>query len=299
LAVPGFVAMLRRQETRVLACSLLLAAATSIWLSSAALDWDASATFGARRLTSLVAVLAAPMSVALARIARWLRARPSRAVAALGLALLVPVAFTTAGAARAPSLGVDTSHYTQAEIYGSGARVAWGMVDRFGDLAILPAEVLFHLRYGLPMRSFREATEPTYQRDYRTMAKPDMDMDLRHGKRAAQVTGFDSVDDGMKMTDKRATLVFAAEWPFATNLVVLAKSSAPTELRVGRGTATGTTWFGTREIGAGSIRVAWDVPPGGFDSGIMELVFERVGPGAEVTVASLRIEDSGQYDTPL
>jgi hypothetical protein len=299
LAVPGFVAMLRDREARVLGSSLLFAAAASVWLSSAALDWDSSATFGARRLTSLVAVLAAPTSIALTRIGRWMRARPARATTALGLATLVAIAFTTAGAARAPSLGNDTSHFTQAEIYGSGARVAWGAVDNFGDLAVLPAEIIFHLRYGLPMRSFREVTEPTYQRDYRTMERPDTVIDLRHGNRAAQVTGFESGDDGMKMTGQRATLVFAAEWPFATDIVVEVRSPSPTQLRVGRGTAMGTTWFGTREIGAEPGGVEWEVPSGGFDSGIVEIVFERLDPRADVVVTSVRIEDKGEYGPPL
>jgi hypothetical protein len=299
LTVPGFVAMLRNRETRVLAGSSLLAAAATVWLSSAALDWDASATFGARRLTSLVALLAAPMSIALARLARWLRARPARATTALALATLVPIAFTMAGAARAPSLGIDTSHSTQAEIYGQGARVAWGAVDHFGDLAVLPAEIVYRLRYGLPMETFRETTEPLYGRDYRTMAPPDTEIDLRHGKRASQVTGFESGADGMRMTGERATLVFAAEWPFATDVVVETRGPAPTQLRVGRGTATGTVWFATQTVGPEAGKVEWQVPPGGFDSGIVELVFERSDPGAEVIVASVRIEDKGQYGPPL
>ena len=301
LAVPGLVAMILHNQTRVLGTSLLIAAAASVWLSSAALDWDSSATFGARRLTSIVAVLAAPTSIMLARIGRWLRARPRRATAALGLAILVPIAFTTAGAARAPSLGVDMGEHgiTQAFLYGSGARVAWGAVDHFGDLAILPAEVVFHLRYGLPMPSFREASEPVYKRNYRTMARPDTDIDLRPEHRSAQVTGFDSGDYGMRMTGKRATLVFAAEWPFATDVVVGARSSDATQLRVGRGTATGTIWFGTRAISAGSDWTMWDVPPGAFDSGIVELVFERSDTRADVVLSSVRIEDGGQYGPAL
>ncbi|HEX8795735.1 MAG TPA: glycosyltransferase family 39 protein [Polyangiaceae bacterium] len=299
LAVPGFVAMLRSRETRVLAGASLLAAAATIWLSSAALDWDASATFGARRLTSLIALLAPPMSMALARIARWLRARPARATTALALATLVPIACTMAGAARAPSLGVDVSHWTQAELYGQGARVAWGAVDHIGDLAVLPAEIVYYLRYGLPMRTFRETTEPVYTRDYRTMAPPQGDIDLRQGHRGSQVTGFESGDDGMKMTGKRATLVFAAEWPFATDVVVETRCPTPTQLRVGRGTATGAVWFGIQTVGPGDSKVEWQVPSGGFDSGIVELVFERSDPTADVLVTSVHIEDKGPYGPPL
>jgi hypothetical protein len=217
------------------------------------------------------------------------------------VAILVPIAFANAGAARAPSLGVEMGDHgvTQAFQYGSGARVAWGAVDHFGDLAILPAEIVFHLRYGLTMPSFREASEPLYMRKYRTMERPDTTIDLRHGHRIAEVTGFDSGDYGMRMTGKRATVVFAADWPFATDVILEAHSSNPAQLRVGLGTATGTHWFGTRVVGAGSDSTMWDVPPGAFDSGIVELVFERPDTRAYIVFSSVRIEDAGQYGPAL
>ena len=300
LAVPGLAVGLRDPRTRVLMASSLVAIAATVWLSSAALDWDASWTFGARRLTSVVGLLAAPTALALGRMERWLRARPARAVTAIAVSSCAAVAFATAGGTFAVATGVAPGDrgLSQAELYGSGARVAWGWVDRVGDLAILPAEMIFHLRYGLAMHAFRAATEPDYQRDYRTMTRPDTDFDLR--KHLDQVTGFDKRGDDLVMTDKRATFVLTTGWPFATDVIVKASATPATELRLGRRTLTGTVWYGAPSTFHQGVHAEkYAIPAGGFDSGLLELVFERADTGGEVVVESIRIEDDAQYAPPL
>jgi len=299
LAVPGVVIGLRHAPTRVLMASLLVAAAAAVWLSSAALDWDASWTIGARRLTSIVPLLAVPMAIVLKKMERWLRARPKRAVTALALGSCSVVAVAGAGTTSAIASGVVAGEagVSQADLYGGAARVAGGWADRFGDLAVLPAELIFHLRYGLPMNAFRAAAEPTYERDYRTMTRSDQELDLQ--QHLAQLTGFEKRGNDLVMTGTRATFVFTATWPFATDVIVKASASSDTELRVGRGTLTGTTWYGASVFGHDVGTQRYAVPAGGFDSGLLEIVFERADSGATVVVQSIRIEDDAQYGPPL
>jgi hypothetical protein len=301
LAVPGAIAGLRARETRVLTLSLLAACAAAIWLSAAPIDWHGSGTFGARRLTSLLPLLAPPATLAVARARRWLRARPSRTTTALGLAILLPVAFTIVGAAY--GLGRDVSTEAgapQADLYGAGARVSWGVLDdRVGDLSILPAELVFHLRYGLRMNAFRDATEPLYERNYRTMDWGAHEIDLTKGQHGNLTTGFESADDGRHMTGARATLVFAAQWPFATQILVKAAATPPAHVRVGRGTPFGVTWYGEVLAQPSEMTAPFAIPAGGFDSGIMEIVFERTEVAGDVRISGVAFDDATKYPPAL
>ncbi len=295
IAVPGLVLGLLGPRTRVLTASVIVASAATIWLSAAALDWHASWTFGARRLTSLVAVLAPPTAMTLERARRWLRARPSRPIKALAVGACVGVALFTSGEAFVP--GGERGR-SQEELYGGAATVVWRWADRFGDLAVLPAEVVFHLRYGLPMRAFRAATEPRYGRNYRTMDRPVADIELRGS--ADQLTGFSKVGNDMAMIGRRATFVLTPEWPYATDLFVKASATPGTSLRVGRRTLTGTIWYGVQPFGPEVSTRQYGIPAGGFDSGLSELVFERDDDGAaQVEIQSIRIEDNGIYAPAL
>jgi hypothetical protein len=301
LAVPGAIAGVRARETRVYILSLLAACAVVTWLSAAALNWHGSGTFGARRLTSLLPLLAAPVAITLARARRWLRARPSRATAALGVAVVVPVAFAIAGASYGLGRDVTTeAGMSQADLYGTGTRVSWGVLDdRIGDLSILPAEVLFHLRYGLRMNAFRDATEPLYSRDYRTMDWTAHEIDLTKGQHGNLTTGFASADDGRHMTGRRATMVFAAQWPFATRILVKTQATPPTRVRVGLGTPFGVRWYGEVFAESTETTAPLAIPQGGFDSGIVEIVFDRDELASEVRISRLSFEDSTSYPAPF
>ncbi len=294
LAVPGLVAGLRDPRTRVLTAALIVSAAATIWLSAAALDWHASWTFGARRLTSIVALLALPTSATLSRLERWLRARPSRSIHVLAAGACAFVALATAGEAYVPG---GEHGRSQEELYGGAGAVVWKWADRLGDLAVLPAEVVFRLRYGLPMNAFRAASEPRYARNYRTMERPVAELELRASE--DQLTGFTKVGDDMVMTGKRSTFVFTPEWPYATDLSVQASATPGTELRVGRRTWTGTVWYGSQTLASTVGAVKYSIPVGGFDSGLFELVFERADDGGKVVIRSIRIEDDAVYGPPL
>ncbi len=296
LAVPGAIRGARDRGTRTLVLALLLACVATTWISSAAIDWDASGTFGARRLTSLAPLLATPVAIAVDSVRRWLQAKPARMALALGLAVLAPVAFTISGAAYAQTMGKLPTDVgvSEAQLYGTGETMAWNVIEeRIGAVSILPAELLFRVRYGLPFTSLRAATEAVYQRNLITLAWVHDTLDLGDEQAVQLTTGFEHQPHGIRMTGTRGTVVFASQWPFATGLYVRAHADRPTHVRVGRGRSFGRTdWYGDLPIDATDTAVRVDVPEGAFDSGINEFVFECDDPGAGVTVGSLKIEDT-------
>jgi hypothetical protein len=299
LAVAGAVVAVRDREKRTLVLLMLAASAIAVWVCGAALDWYESGTFGARRLTSVLPLIAAPTALAVARFDRWLRARPGRARVLLGVAVLVPVMFTILGAALGLAknrIGTEGG-FSQSELYGVGAQVSWGMLDEhLGDVALLPAEWVFHERYGVPMNQFRDATEPTYFRDFKTMGWGATTIDLAQTQREKLVTGMTVSSDGAHLGGKVGTTVFAAQWPIATTVEVKVRKGDPATIRVGRGEAFGrTVWYGEVTTGPEDTSATLAIPPGGFDSGLMEIVFERVSGDATVIVSSLRFDDTNTY----
>jgi hypothetical protein len=296
LAVPGAIAGARDSRTRSLFVSLFVAVAATTWISSAALDWNASGTFGARRLTSLAPLLAAPVALTLEGLRRWLRAKPSRAMALLGGTALAAIACTISGAGYAQTLGKLPTDVgvSEAELYGTGEQMAWSAVeDHIGALSILPAELLFRARYGLPGRSFGPATEPKYTRNSLTLSWIHDTLDLADKRTSELTTGFESAPSGMLMVSPRATVVVASTWPYATGLYVRAHSDRATRLHVGRGRAFGRVQpYDDVPVDTEDTTARVDIPEGGFDSGLNEFVFERDDPGAAVTISSLRIEDT-------
>jgi hypothetical protein len=298
IAVFGAAFGLRERATRPLVLVLLVSSVVVVWATSAALDWSGSGTFGARRLTSLLPLMATPTALAVSRTARWLRARPKRAATAFALASLGPLAFTTLGATHAVTVGripTDTGS-SQANFYGTGEQVGWSLLDEYvGDVAVLPAELLFRVRYGLPCRAFRDATESIYFIDYVTLHVQPVEIDLTSGGSKDRVTGLEGRGDGMHMTGRRASVVFAAQWRNATTMVLRGRASRPTRLRVGRGGWFGTHPWGEVELDSDLRDVRLAIPPNGFDSGIVDIVFERGAGETDVTLTNVRIEDETKY----
>jgi hypothetical protein len=281
LAVWGMVLGVRERSTRALILSILGACAAATWLSAAASDWHGSGTFGARRLTSALPLLAPPMVIALARASRWLRATPGRMTTAVGFAVLVPMAFTILGAVeghKSGRIGTD-SGASQEGLYGEAERAGWSFVDqRVGDLAILPVEFLFHLRYGLAMNAFREASTHLFTGD----------IDLK--SRASTLTGMESTPEGMRFSGPRATVVFATEWPHPTTFKVHGHAPQPTRVRIGCRSWLGTRWWGEFTLDPSGHDATVAIPPDGADSGIVEVVLEREEPGPPVLLTKMQID---------
>jgi hypothetical protein len=289
IAVVGIAMGVRRRSTRALTLSILAAVAGVTWLTGCIGDWTGSGTFGARRLTSLLPVLAPPTAISVARAYRWLRARPARMATTAGLALFLPVVFTIFGAVYAMGWGYIPTDVgsSQAGFYGEGEKEAWRLLDDgVGDLSILPAEWVFHMRYGVPMNAFRDASEDI---------KPG-EISLLKGRHANLVTGVAPTADGMRLEGRRATIVFATQWPKATTAVLRGRAASPVRLRLGLGGSFSTKWWGEVTLDATGHDATLTIPPGAFDSGIVEVVLERVPvPGESVPALLTGIEVAPVY----
>ena len=217
--------------------------------------------------------------------------------------MLVPVAFTICGAAFGLGQGRVSTEVglSQENLYGEGDKVAWGLVDdRGGDLAIFPAELVYQLRYGLPRTSFRDATEPFYERNYRTMAWRANRIPLGDARFEHTLRGMVHTKDGARVVAPRASALLSVQWPYATHLVVTAHAAWPTRVRVGRGGVLGVTWYGEISVGDHDTDAPVAIPAGGFDSGLLELVFECPDAAdARLFLSSILLEDEGHYGPPL
>lgn len=303
LSFAGICVCLRRwPHFRSLAWALLAFMAASIYLYASPLDWHGTGTFGARRLTGLTVVLALFAACALERLAAWLRAQPQRALALAGSLAVLPFACSTVFAAyaqgsrqlpviRAPS---------QAEIYGHGSRAAWSLIDEYvGPLSVLPAALLFRLRYGVPMTQFALATETYwYERNPRDLAWINHWVPV--GPVAAPLTrGMEaSSSNTLAVKQPRATFVFSAQWPFSTHLLVSTRATKKTKLRVGAGSLFGTQWYGEVDVPAGDKSHELSVIAGTFSSGLNELVFEVEDVSANVLLIALSFDDRTSYPKP-
>ena len=301
LAVIGLVMAARKKGLRAYTIGTVLACAMVTWLSSAALDWYASGTFGARRLTCLLPLLAIPTALAIGRIHRWVAASPGRGRVAFGVTVLSVGTFVVTGAAGALVTGRTSTEVgmSQAGLYGAGFSMPWTILDEhLGDVAILPAEIPFHLRYGLPMRSFRSATEPLYIRNYRNMNWERTEITLKEGANAELTTGMANEKDGAHLRKHPATVVFAAMWPFATKMILRAQARTPTKVHVARGTLFGKVDYGDADVGTTMGETSVAIPPSGFDSGIVEILLDS-DLAADVMLEWIKFDDETKYPPPL
>lgn len=299
LAVLGVLVAVRDRRARAMATGAVLCIAIIVWVSSSALDWHGKGAFGARRLVVLVPIFIVLSAIAMGRIDRTLRKHRWTLGAAAALLLFgVPVVGATLATVNG-ELPTDGGS-AQAVQYGSGVRASWAFLDaRVGDLAILPAELIYASRFGLPMTSFRAATtDKFYRRSYRTMAwEPNRldfsDSTLREASRGLAVGGA-----AARVVGTEATIVFAAEWPFATDATLELDATLGTRVALAMGTFFGRCNLEPRDVEMGDRRVLrWAIPPGCFDSGLVELKVRVTVPGA-ITIRTLTLDDTTRYPPP-
>jgi hypothetical protein len=303
LPVLGIPAAIRDRGCRAYAIAALIVCAFLVYVSGAAIDWDSSGTFGARRMSSLIGIEAPFAAIALVRASAFLRRRRYRARFALGFAIAMPFVFTTLGGAyglrtgRLPYLGM-----TQEQAYGGSVGSGFALLDeRFGDVSLLPAEIFWRLRYGVPMRSFRDGTEAHYIRNYRTMAFLWVDVPILEPRFRLLTPGFALYEEGLQMVRPKAQIVFTAQWPYATHMRLRVRAEAPVTLRVGSSKLFSNVWYDDVVVANREPQTKrLQVPPGAFDSGINELVFSC--PQAEstkVVVSLLGFDDDNKYPPPI
>ena len=300
LAVLGLGFLPRTREPRFLLLPLLGVAVFEWWLSASTLDWAP-----ARRLTNLT-----PLLVLLACFPiRWLGERlklSSSGAAAVGLLAAAPfVAYQIGYVWGVPRKLVATERpLTQSELYGASMQSFWAMLDEtVGTVAVIPAELAFGARYGLPRNRFGDAAfAKWYRRDFRSLRWLNKDLPFNDRTLQRLMVGFEPNRRGARPQIAMPRLVFSAQWPFATHVEVRTVSQTAGTLRLGRGKLLGQPlWFGAPEplhIGVQSIE--FEIPEGGFSSGINEFVFQfAVDALADVLVTGIRLDDRTERPPPF
>lgn len=287
LSVLGWVLLFRRKSWRFFWVGASLAMMTEIYLASAALDWDAHWTLGARRLVPMTILLAVLGAVGLERICCRVGAVLSSRAALAAIAILVLLANNVA----AMNARGDVAH-RQAELYTGGPTMFWSALDQVGDIAIAPAELFFWLRYGLSPRAYRAALEPRYVRNPRTLEYQSQTIRFADGGVTTLMRGVVVDPSGVRILEDGARFVFAAQWPFATDLVVAAKSDADTVLVVRRHFYAGDRVVAKIALAGGpevrTYRASLDADA--VESGLLEYRFE-IAQSAKVVLESMRFED--------
>jgi hypothetical protein len=295
LAVLGVVRAVRDPASRLWAIALGVSSLLEIYLSSAPVEVYGGWSIGARRLLPLYAPLVffgvhglAVLAPLAARIPKGLRVRSNL------------VAGTIVGAFVVNNVPVSTIFrgdvaYSQAVLYGAGYSPFWSFMDRHvGDVAILPAELFFAARYRLPVASYRDGITHRYQRNWKTLAFWEDEISLASPWVANVSEGLSPAPGGVRLAGARARLVFCAEWPFATHVHFTTTAAVRTSLRLRIRKVFGTSFEGAVDVEPGLHRqTTLDLPPDAFDSGMLEIVFERVTGGApeDLVLESIRFED--------
>jgi hypothetical protein len=284
-SVAGAVYAFRRGAAQNLLLVVLGVFAVEHFIAACALDWDASSTLGARRLISFFPLLIFLATPALGRMVSWFSGHPERARGLLLAALVLPLGMLFLGTALASDVGDNYDFYpSQASTYGGAVSASLGAIDRvLGGVAMLPGQIVFSLRYRAPHSTYWDAAYTNFLlRNPLTMTLRNTVLDLGDPHLHAAMPGFHRVRKAARVHG-RATLVFCAEWSRATDIAITASAAIPTTVRVSRRSFFGaTTPYGSVALTPEEDTFTLGIPPGGFDSGIEELVFETTGGTAEI-----------------
>jgi hypothetical protein len=297
LGVLGMGLGLASRRHRPLALGATLTFLVCLWISSAPLDWNGKATFGARRLVVLTPLFVLFGALALEAAAPIARRHRS---ALLALAAIVVFAVPVLGGVLGTTTGeTSLEGGSQASTYGGGVTTFFRVVDQsIGDVAILPAEAFYAARFGLPMRSFRAATtDRHYRRSYRDLSWEPNALDFRDASLREASAGTRPHERGVALTGADASFVFTAGWPFATRGALELTTDGPCAIALRLGTTFGRCDLGEHPVEGGKATIAFAIPEGCFDSGLVELRFRTRGAGG-VVLERLVLDDEASYPPP-
>jgi hypothetical protein len=293
LAGIGLVLAARDDHLSSLALGAFVVAAAEIFVSSAPVDYHGNWSIGARRLLPLTPSIIAFTALALGRALEHTPVDPRSRRTRLTAAAVVLLALVN-GIPAATLLRGDVP-LTQTELYGawSPLRPFWRLVDHLGiDLALAPAQAVFVARYGLSPKAYREALTPRYVRDWRSLTFAARDLDLTQPWAAACSTRATPSARGLWVggpTHAGATLVFTAEWPFATHARFRIHAPSAGTLAVRANTFWGaSSAFEEVRYPQGDSDVEVEIPAGAFDSGLCAWVLDA---SSELAVERIVIED--------
>lgn len=299
LGLVGIGLGLGRRPTRAFAVGALVAFLICLWVSASVLDWHGKGTFGARRLLVTTPVLIVFAALTLERLEPFVRRHASALV--LGAALLlfgVPVIGSSLAVVDG-KLPAEAGA-PQSVQYGSGATALWHRADtHVGDLAILPVELVYALRFGLPMRTFRAATtDKFYRRSFHTLEWEPRTLPFSDPTALEASTGLVGAPEGAKLVATEAHVVFAAGWPFATDAELTLDADEGTNVGLDVGTFGRRCDLGTRAVDADALHafrtLHWAIPEGCFDSGLVELRVRSDRPDRTL-LRQLTFDDSHAY----
>jgi hypothetical protein len=295
LAIVGLVMLCARRSTRRVGLALAVPMLLDFYLISS-VDWHGSASFGARRVASLVVPCIAGIAVAASALWAWLRRSPARLAFFAAAGWLLPVALQNIGASEGLSLGnvaYDKPVVVQTLVGYGFANTFEAIHTALGNPSALPASLLFSARYRVPPARWDSVTGGgvfevvpgtwKVQRDTLSLAAPS---------NAAVVAGdFAKAPSGVTLQPgQRGRVVVELAWWHATHLALAAKSPTGQPVTL---TVRNSLIFSGHDLGAWTIPAAGgvverDVPDGAFTTGINELTFTTDRP---VLLESLRWRD--------
>ena len=290
LAFAGIASALCDARWRRLTFAAVAVIAVVLWISSAPLDWHAKATFGARRLVVLTPLFvlfsARAIDAAFARVPHALRG------VALGSGAAVAVVWSALVLAAVAGTTTGGTPLEAAPLQLHQAGRAYRVVAAIGEIAVLPARLMYSARFGLPPRTFGLATTDLfYRRSYRDLSWEPRTLPFSSEELWQTSRGTNRQATGLAIVGPEAAVVFTAGWPFANAAALEVHAVTPVVL----GASVATTWhaceLGERHLNSGSNTVHFTIAEGCFDSGLIEFRF-RARPGSGVVLERLVLDDT-------
>lgn len=296
LAVIGLAVACRDARYRGFALAAGSVMAVSLWIASSPLDWHAKSTFGARRLIVLIPLFVVFAARALHVAFAWVPRRAHGVTAAVAGAVVLALAAPVVGAVMGTITGATPLQ--AAPLHRPQAGRAYRAVAAIGDVAVLPASVLYAWRFKAPMRSFGVATTDLfYRRSYRDLSWEPNTLVFSTPALSETSRGAGLRDGGLALLEPTASVVFTAGWPFADVATLEASAAASGRLSVSLGTSWHRCGLGERLLEPGPNVLTFTIPAGCFDSGLIALEFRSATVG--VTIERLTLNDSRQLLPPF
>lgn len=297
LGVLGAARLAVVRETRSFGVGLLAAGALDVYVSSAALAWPGSGTFGQRMLTSLAPAVVIGAAAILEALVERVRRDDGVARFALASLAVVPFLFVNWGMPWVWNPATTPQAYGQAVSHNFDHLHAW-----VGNPFSFPAPQVFRLRYGLPARDFDTLTAGEFLlvKDFRTAKTVSGErVDFASPPRALLLgDGLVKEAGGARLAKGRGRMVFLVYWPWVTHLklAVRVPDAAAADVHlVANGFVTSRD-LGRKRYAGPREELTWELPPWALDSGVNELVIES---DADVLLESLELADQTVHDTSL
>lgn len=297
IGVLGLGRMALGRRTRAFGVALLVASALEIYVSSSALAWQGSSTWGQRFLTSLAAPVVVGAAVFGRSFGEWVRRRTGRARFVIVLAATAPLMFATWGT---PFVNPATTRGSA--VYGAAVSQNFKDIDeKIGNPFTLPATEVFARRYGVPRQKLDDlAFTGHFVRHYRTAATQ------AYGSLSfasppewfVAAEGMTLDKTGARIRRGRGRFLLTLYWPWVTHirLAVTLHEARPTTIHLySRGFALGRR-LGTMTYAPGAEELEWALPKDGLDSGINEIT---VTTDADVTLRAIEFIDRTPHDLTL